>query len=245
IPCSVTSSRKYSTWIRFPNSRPCMSVKAVTTVSILPASASLTSSSTDSIPALPPGPPGRAPSLACSMVIVAKLLACGPSRSVRRDLVFLEGADRSLVLVLRGDQVPDSEDERDQDGQRHVVHDGPVEAIVPRQTRRRVWQEHEAVDHQGNEDDREDVHDLVAAPQVPGPWLELVALSEPQVDREDVGDVEAHGADSGDGEERERDVVRPEHRRDGDHQGEERNRDHGVEGHPVAVDPAKEPPARH
>ena len=37
-PCSVTSSRKYSTWIRLPNSRPCMSVKAVTTVSIVPSS---------------------------------------------------------------------------------------------------------------------------------------------------------------------------------------------------------------
>ena len=36
-PCSITSSRKYSPTIRLPNSRPCMSVKAVTTVSIVPS----------------------------------------------------------------------------------------------------------------------------------------------------------------------------------------------------------------
>src|SRR5262249_17798511 len=51
------------TWIRFPNNRPCMSVKAVTTVSIVPSSASLRRSSTVSMPRSPPGPPGRGTSL--------------------------------------------------------------------------------------------------------------------------------------------------------------------------------------
>src|SRR2546430_2217866 len=50
MPCAITSSTKYSPWMRFPIRRPCMSVNAVTTVSIVPASISFRSSSTVSIP---------------------------------------------------------------------------------------------------------------------------------------------------------------------------------------------------
>src|SRR4051794_3663004 len=59
MPWLVTSSRKYSPWMRLPMSRPCMSVKAATTVSIVPSAISLSSSSGESMPRRVPGPPGR------------------------------------------------------------------------------------------------------------------------------------------------------------------------------------------
>src|ERR687885_222392 len=160
MPCSVISSRKYSTWMRLPNSRPCMSVKAVTTVSIVPASASARSSSSVSIPTLPPGPPGRAASLSRSIVT-----------SVRRDLVLLERPDRPLIAVFRRDQVPDAEDQRQDDRERRVVHVRGVEAVVPRQPRGRVRQL-EAVHDEDHEQDRQPVHELVTPPEVPRPGLE-------------------------------------------------------------------------
>ena len=63
--------------------------------------------------------------------------ATSSRRSIRRDLVLLERPDRPLVLVLRGHQVPDPEDERQQDRQRRVVDEAHVEPVVPGQTRRR------------------------------------------------------------------------------------------------------------
>src|SRR5690242_16937377 len=155
MPLSVTSSRKYSTWMRLPNSRPCMSVKAVTTVSIVPASASDRSWASDSIPTAAPGPPGRAACLSRSIVM-----------SARRDLVLLERPHRPLVAVLRRDQVPDAEDQRQDDRERRVVHVGGNEAVVPREARGRERQI-EAVHDQDHEGDRQPVHDLVAGAEVP------------------------------------------------------------------------------
>src|SRR3712207_4486560 len=126
MPCSSASSRKYSTWIRLPNSRPCMSVNAVTTVSIVPASASSRRASSVSRPRSPPGPPGRrSPS--------PSFLA---TSGVPGDFVFFERPHRALVLVLGRDQVPDAEDQRDDDRQRRVVDDGRIEVVVPRQAGR-------------------------------------------------------------------------------------------------------------
>src|SRR3954463_12786208 len=45
--------------MRLPISRPCMSVKAATTVSMVPRATSSSSSSRESIPRTVPGPPGR------------------------------------------------------------------------------------------------------------------------------------------------------------------------------------------
>src|SRR5438094_6725780 len=59
MPWSTTPSRKYSPWMRLPISLPCMSVNAVTIVSIVPASTSCRSSSSVSIPRTLPGPPVR------------------------------------------------------------------------------------------------------------------------------------------------------------------------------------------
>ena len=64
-PWPTTSSRKYSISIRLPKRRPCMSVKAVTIVSIVPSSPPFFSSSSVSMPRVPPGPPGRG-QLPCS-----------------------------------------------------------------------------------------------------------------------------------------------------------------------------------
>src|SRR4051794_25834804 len=129
MPLSVTSSRKYSTWMRLPNSRPCMSVKAATTVSIVPAPASARRSPSVSIPTVAPGPPGRAAGLSRSIVT-----------SVRRDLVLFERPDRPLVVVLGREQVPDAEEQRQDDRERRVVHVRGVEAVVPRQSRGRERQ---------------------------------------------------------------------------------------------------------
>src|SRR3954447_24523492 len=183
--------------MRLPNRRPCMSVNAVTTVSIAPDSASAFNSSRDSMPLVPPGPPGRS-----ALIAHPPLTVSSDRRSIRRDLVLLERSHRPLVLVLRGYQVPDPEYERQQDRERRVVHEAHVEAFIPRQAQGRV-RKIQRVNDRDHEDDREDVDDLVALAEVPHPGLELVALSQPQVDGDDVGDVEADGADPREGEERE------------------------------------------
>ena len=86
---------------------------------------------------------------------------CRPD-SVPGDDVLLERADRPLVLVLRRDQVPDPEDQRQQDRQRRVVHEARVEPVVPRQARRRVRQV-EREHHQDHEEDPEGVDPPVPA----------------------------------------------------------------------------------
>src|SRR5436190_12745079 len=103
-----------------------MSVKAVTTVSIVPSPASLRRSSTESMPASPPGPPGLAASpLPFPRSAVtwrgrsgAAGRLCQARASIGRDLVFLQRPYRTLIVVLRGDQVPDPEDQGQQDRQR-------------------------------------------------------------------------------------------------------------------------------
>src|SRR3954447_2804929 len=142
--------------MRLPNRRPCMSVNAVTTVSIAPDSASAFNSSRDSMPLVPPGAPGRS-----ALTDQPPSTASSDPRSIRRDLVLLERPHRALVLVLRRDQVPDPEDERQQDRERRVVDEADVEPVVPGQTPggvRKVQRVHDG-DH---EDDREDVDDPVA-----------------------------------------------------------------------------------
>src|SRR5262249_36894191 len=51
------------------------------------------------------------------------------SASVAGDDVLLERRNRTLVLVLRRDQVPAAEDQRDQDRQRRVVDQRRVEPV--------------------------------------------------------------------------------------------------------------------
>src|SRR6266540_3960976 len=106
-----------------------MSVKAATTVSITPVSASLRRSSMESIPLLPPGPPGRS---ALTRRSLRLYVAC--------DLVLLEGADGAGVLFPRRHQVPNPEDQRDQNRDRRVVDQAGVEPVIPRQAGRRVRQ---------------------------------------------------------------------------------------------------------
>src|SRR5581483_6022703 len=149
--------------IRLPKSRPCMSVKALTTVSIVPASASERSSSTLSIPALPPGPPGRSP-----MSRSATWL------DVAGHLVLFERADGALVAVLRAHQVPDAEDERQDDRERRVVDVGRVELLVPRHGGRGVGQG-ERIDHDYHVRGRQPGHEPVMATEVPGSGLDRVA----------------------------------------------------------------------
>src|SRR3954468_4334272 len=120
-----------------------------------------------------------------------------PLSDTRRDLVLLERAHRALVVVLGRDEIPDAEQQGKDDRQRRVVDQAGVEAVVPGQAGRRVRQV-EGVHAKHEEADREDVDQLVATAQVPRPGVELVALPEPQVDRDDVGQVQADGADAGD-----------------------------------------------
>src|SRR6476659_4534654 len=125
-----------------------MSVKAVTTVSIVPSPASLRRSSTDSMPALPPGPPGRAASpLPFPPSAFTRRERSGTAgrlyqtgASIGRDLVFLQGPHRTLIVVRGRDQVPDPEEQGQEDREWRVVDEARVEVGVPRQARRRVGQ---------------------------------------------------------------------------------------------------------
>src|SRR5437764_85502 len=145
--------------IRFPIRRPCMSVKAVTTVSIAPASASSRSSSTESIPEARPGPPGR------SALIAA---------SIGRHLVLLEGADRTGVAVPRPRGPPDGHEYPDDEDEWRVVERSRVEVAVPRDAgvrERQIKSEH-ADDHK---EDCADIHEPVLASERPGSGLEIAA----------------------------------------------------------------------
>src|SRR5215207_902015 len=102
--------------MRLPNRRPCMSVNAVTTVSMAPPSASLLRSSRESMPAVPPGPPGRGALTEPSLD--SRATRTHATLDVTRDHVLLERAHGPLVALLRRHQVPDTEDEREHDGER-------------------------------------------------------------------------------------------------------------------------------
>ena len=89
-----------------------MSVNAVTTVSIVPASASVLSCSIDSMPVAMPGPPGRV-TLAMAYSD-PPAIACDPGGS-RGDLELglVDRAHRPVVAVLRVDPPPDPDDQPD------------------------------------------------------------------------------------------------------------------------------------
>src|SRR3954454_2351910 len=116
--------------MRLPNRRPCMSVNAVTTVSIAPDSASLLSSSSESMPRVPPGPPGRSalmgylPPTTASALIRELPAAAGRRSPYRlllgagRALVALDLPDRAGVALVhaehRGKAGPEQDDRDDQ-----------------------------------------------------------------------------------------------------------------------------------
>src|SRR3954447_25350886 len=128
-PCSTTSSRKYSIWMRLPNRRPCMSVNAATTVSIAPDSASPVSSSSESIPAVPPGPPGRSalmcylPPTTASALIRELPAGAGRGSTGRRldrlllddthALVELDLANRPFVALVHAEHPGEASPEQD------------------------------------------------------------------------------------------------------------------------------------
>src|SRR5438105_1473957 len=136
--------------MRLPNNRPCMSVNAATTVSMEPAWASLRSSSSESMPSVRPGPPGRAPSVDWPVTLVVAamgaprgLLAAagyGGTRGGRirgrldhvTELVCVDRAHRSLVSVLGAKPPPNPDDEADDQNERRVVERRRGKAAVPR-----------------------------------------------------------------------------------------------------------------
>src|SRR5438105_11066148 len=114
--------------MRLPNRRPCMSVNAVTTVSIAPAFACSPSSCSESIPATTPGPPGRG-------ALIARLLrAAAERRSGRRlrrhlgrrldhvtELVRIDRPHRARVAVLGRYPPPDPHEQTNDQDQRRVA----------------------------------------------------------------------------------------------------------------------------
>src|SRR4051812_19519373 len=181
--------------MRLPNSRPCMSVKAVTIVSIVPSLTALRKSSSDSMPALPPGPPGL------GALMPELFRAAGRCRSGWRLAELVDRAHRARVPVLCRYQPPDRDDDSEQEHQRRVVERRRVEVAVPRHSsvrERELEGEHDDRD----EEKRADVDPAVVPAEIPRAWPEVVALPQPQVHREDVRDVEADRADPGEREER-------------------------------------------
>src|SRR6476469_8154444 len=126
MPWDTTSSRKYSTWMRFPKRRPCMSVNAVTTVSIAPSFASLRRSSRESMPAAPPGPPGRVALTPLLFRAAGRRGRCGRFLA---DLV--DRPDRARVPVLGRHGPPDRHEQPDQEHAGRVVEGRRVEVVVP------------------------------------------------------------------------------------------------------------------
>src|SRR2546423_2625077 len=127
----------------------------------------------------------------------------GPRLLARCDLVLLERAHGAGVLVLGGHHPPDRHEHEHDQHRRRVVRRGEVELVEPRHAGRA---EREEEDDHGDRDpyDRHGVDPAVPAAEVPGPGLEGVALAQPEVDRDRVGDVQADGADPDDREERPR-----------------------------------------
>src|SRR5262245_14460428 len=80
------------------------------------------------------GPSPAAPSHA--PLGVGGRAAISRKESVARDDVLLERLHRTLVLVLRRNQVPDAEDQRQQDRDWRVVDRRGIESRVPRQADR-------------------------------------------------------------------------------------------------------------
>src|SRR6201993_4228956 len=128
-----------------------MSVNAARTVSIAPVCASLRSCSSESIPWVPPGPPGRAPSVAGVVMPIlglTVLIALLPGISGRgrggrchrrgfdhvAKLVGIDRADGAVIAVLGSEPPPDPDDQPDEQHQRRVVKGRPGEARVPRGT---------------------------------------------------------------------------------------------------------------
>src|SRR5438105_4438566 len=114
--------------MRLPNSRPCMSVNAVTTVSTVPACASLSRSRIESIPATAPGPPGRG-------ALIARLLRAAAERRSGRslgrqlgrrldhvaELVRVDRPHRARVAVLGRYPPPDPHEQTNDQDQRRVA----------------------------------------------------------------------------------------------------------------------------
>src|SRR6478735_8816030 len=146
--------------MRFPNRRPCMSVNAVTTVSIAPDSPSFLRSSRDSMPRVPPGPPGRSALMGylpptTASALIRELPAGARRGSTNRlllddahALVELDLPDRALVALVHaerpGEAGPQQDDRHDQG---RVVEEAPVEVRLPRHPKVGEGQ-HENDEHQ-------------------------------------------------------------------------------------------------
>src|SRR5690242_5202559 len=143
-----------------------MSVKAVTTVSMAPSATSLRRSSRESIPADPPGPPGRAALTPALFRAAGRRRRGGTARRHWRFAYLVDRADGPFVLVLGRNHPPDPDDEPEQEDARCVVEGGRVEVAVPRHPgvrERQLEGEH----HDRDEQHRADVDPPVMAPQVP------------------------------------------------------------------------------
>src|SRR3954462_15961812 len=148
MPCSADCSRKNSACSRFPSKRPCMSVKAVTTVSIPPCSTSAVNSSiVSNAPSGRPREPAlEAPAPSAISVLLASLRRgrrLGPRvlAVLRLDscqLLFGALHDRARE-PLTGREHPPGADEQERSKHRHrrVVEVRPVELVrMPRNARR-------------------------------------------------------------------------------------------------------------
>src|SRR5947209_59349 len=157
-----------------------MSVKAATTVSIVPASASRRRSSSDSIPVRTPGPPGRI-TLAMALVRAAGYRRTGcDRRRVSIEFGLVDRAHRAVVAVLGAHPPPDPHDEPDHQDKRRIVERGPVELGVPGRALD-VGRTIQRVEDERHKRDRADVDPLVLASKRPRAGREFVALPQAEV----------------------------------------------------------------
>src|SRR6266545_6076818 len=128
MPCDAASSRKNSPSTRLPNRRPCMSVKHVRMVSMVPDSTSPRSSSSVSIPFTVPRTSG------CIVSVMARLRPRSGHRAAlgrRHEVLFVNRPHPPGVPLVGAEDPPKGDDDPDQQDERRVVDGGPVELVLP------------------------------------------------------------------------------------------------------------------
>src|ERR671931_952430 len=199
MPCETDSSRKNSPSTRLPNKRPCMSVKQVTTVSIVPSSTSLRSSSRLSMPRTASAVVAPITSVISVLALRARWRCRACFGGLRRHGHLVDRAHGAGVLLPCIDDPPDADKQADDEHERRVVQRAPFPTAVPGNAGGREWNV-ERVQNEQHEENCAHVDPFVVAAQRPRTGLERVALPEPQEDGDDVREIEPDGADRGDRE---------------------------------------------
>src|SRR5205814_4227662 len=126
----------------------------------------------------------RAPAWSLGRRGVRRRLRLRPGPLDALELLLRALADRPLEPVPGRQQIPPAEQhERAADGDRRVVDDVPVEALLPRDARRGDRHQEQHAD-QPDPQDRQRIDPLVVIPEMPRAPLEALLLTPAQDDRE-------------------------------------------------------------